>query len=238
MVLAICDDDKCWCDTGVEILEAYARDMGETWDVQCFPSKEQLLDYQGAPIDILFMDIELGPDQESGIALARLINRKWTNCQIVYLTNYLYYATEVYETQHLYFILKEQFSAKLGKVLDKLHHQREQGEEKCIFRGKGGVEVSVSPRDIRYLERSKRYTNLITTWGTYVIMEKIDEIYPRLPQLDFVKCHTSYLVYLPHIRELKKNEIITQNQELIPISRRYQQEVKNKFARWAVTQMG
>lgn len=56
---------------------------------------------------IMFMDIEMS--DENGIDLAMEVNRKWPKCQVVYLTNYWSYAMEVYETRHVYYIVKEKF---------------------------------------------------------------------------------------------------------------------------------
>ena len=59
---------------------------------------------------ILFMDIEMS--DENGIDLAMEVNRKWPKCQVVYLTNFWSYAMEVYETRHVYYIVKEKIRGK------------------------------------------------------------------------------------------------------------------------------
>ena len=38
-------------------------------------------------------------------------------CQIIFLSSYLSYATEVYETEHIYFILKSQLHQRIGPAL-------------------------------------------------------------------------------------------------------------------------
>ena len=35
-------------------------------------------------------------------------------CQIIFLSSYLSYATEVYETEHIYFILKSQLHQRIA----------------------------------------------------------------------------------------------------------------------------
>ena len=49
------------------------------------------------------------------------------NYQVIYVTGYVEYATPVYETPHVYFLLKpvqaEQLDAALGKALERLASQ-------------------------------------------------------------------------------------------------------------------
>lgn len=69
-----------------------------------------IAEFSDEPIDVLFLDIEM-PDI-NGIETARAVNEKWSMCQIVYLTNYLFDATEVYHTAHVFYVLKNQFEQK------------------------------------------------------------------------------------------------------------------------------
>lgn len=187
-------------------------------------------------MDIVFEKKD-GTVEENGISMAAEVNRKWKKCQIVYLTNYLFYATEVYETEHVYFVLKEQFEGKIHEIFEKLRHNMEQSVKKYLFTEIGGNEISLAADDIRYFERSGRETKIVTNWGIYIIREKIGDIYERLSQVDFVRCHHSYIVYLPAIRELLKDEIIMEDGTQILVSRSYRKSVKQGFARWALTQV-
>ena len=105
MRIGICDDDKVWCGTAERILDNFFEQLGREGEVFCFYTEEELLAYKGVPLDILFLDIQLREDKGEGISLAAKINEKWKTCQIAYLTNYLFYATEVYNTSHIFFVL-------------------------------------------------------------------------------------------------------------------------------------
>ncbi|MBQ9068557.1 MAG: hypothetical protein IJ131_05755 [Eggerthellaceae bacterium] len=50
--------------------------------------------------DLVFIDIEFDGKPE-GIAAVREINERVPNCQVVYLTNYLQYAVDVYQANHV-----------------------------------------------------------------------------------------------------------------------------------------
>lgn len=59
----------------------------------------------------------------------------------------------------------------------------------------------------------------------------------KLSKMDFVRCHNSYIVYMPAVRELGKGCFILKNGTKIMISRSHTKAVKTAFMRWAMTQM-
>lgn len=249
MRIGICDDDKLWREKAQKIIEEYAVKSHLPIQIFLFVSGEDVLKYDGAPLDVLFCDIELenaeeesSPEKEAhvtkenGITLAKKVNQKWPHCQIVYLTNYLFYATEVYHTKHVFFVLKEQFEKRIEEIFEKLIHELKQEQERLLFSTIGGGRVILSPSDIYYFERNGRVTNIITKCGEYAIHEKLGVVMEQLPARDFIRCHNSYIVYFPAVREMVKGAFILVNQTRVVISRSYAKKVKEAFMQWAFTQ--
>lgn len=235
MVAAICDDDIVWVKQEEEILRAYAQKTFLELQIEIFSSREELLLHEDTPIDIIFMDIELG--QDSGIMTAKEVNEKWKNCQIVYVTNYLFYATDVYNTEHSFFVLKDQFADRIADIFQKILHVWHQRADRLIFSVIGKTDIILCPGDIYYFERDKRVTNIVTVWGVYTVWDKLDDIMDRLSPIDFARCHNSYIVYFPAVREIRKNAFILNNEQKIVISRSYMKSVREQFMKWAVTQI-
>ena len=138
---------------------------------------------EGDPLEAIFMDVDLG--EENGIVLAGKINKRWKNCQIIYLTNYLSYATETYHTEHTFFVLKEQFQDRIGEVFGKILHTIEQKSERLAFSVIGGKEVILAPEDILYFERSGRVTKMVTVWGNYEIWDKLKDVMTKIVRSGF-----------------------------------------------------
>lgn len=235
MRVGICDDDSKWYQKAKEIIEAYGEKVNIKTETLYFSCGKLLEKYEGDPLEVIFMDVDLG--EENGIDLAGKINKKWKNCQIVYLTNYLSYATETYHTAHTFFVLKEQFQERIGEVFGKILHNMEQKSERLAFSVIGGKEVILAPEDILYFERSGRLTKIVTLWGNYEVWDKLKEIMSKLSEIDFVRCHNSYIVYMPAVRELGKGCFILKNGTKIIISRSHMKAVKTAFMRWAMTQV-
>lgn len=235
MIAAICDDDKKWRKSAEEILLKYGADTFREIDIISFARIETLLSYTGNPIDVVFLDIQL--QDENGIEAARKIHEKWKSCQIVYVTDYIYYAMDVYATEHAFFTLKGQFKDRLPEIFHKLDHAWNQKNSKLIFLAIGGDKVVLKPEDIQYFERNRRVTTIKTAWGEYEIWDKLNDVMDILPKIDFVRCHNSYIVYLPAILEMHKDCFVLQDGKKITISRGYAKKVKETFTRWAFTQI-
>ncbi|HIZ64887.1 MAG TPA: LytTR family transcriptional regulator DNA-binding domain-containing protein, partial [Candidatus Blautia pullicola] len=76
----------------------------------------------------------------------------------------------------------------------------------------------------------------VTLWGDFQIWDKLDEIMEWLSNLDFVRCHNSYIVYLPAVREMEKGAFLLTEGIKITISRSYGKAAKAAFMRWALAQ--
>jgi len=183
------------------------------------------------------MDVELEAD--NGIRVAAVLNEKWPECAICFVTNYLFYTSDSYETEHVYFVLKEQFAKRIGNIFHKIIHMQEQVQKTLFFEviGGNGKNISLSPKDILYFERKKRRTQIHTIWGTYEVWDKISDIEKQLSEPDFVRCHNSYIVYLPAVRELSMTSIIMKDDTVIAVSRNYAAHTKRVFTRWASLEM-
>ncbi len=61
----------------------------------------------------------------------------------------------------------------------------------------------------------------------------IDKIHQLLNQ-DFVRSHESYLINMNYISVIHKQEVILNNNKKIPISRKYNRDVKIKYNRFLI----
>lgn len=266
MRIAICDDNRFWLEKAKKMLLQYTKTNGIETEVCCFQSPFELETYQGAPPDVMFMDIELQErsDRKSadvvetplseapadviesplgeavdgeGITLAKYVNRRWNNCLIIYLTNYVYYALDVYGTSHVFYVLKTQFAKRLDEIFAIISHELEQKQKRLLFNAIGGGKLMLAPADILYFERCRRKTVVCTTWNTFEIWEKMDEVFEKVSPLDFVRCHNSYIVYLPAVVKVEKDCFVLKNDTQVLISRAYAARTKQAFSRWAATQI-
>lgn len=73
---------------------------------------------EGRAIDILITDINLGTDAADGISMVRDLFPVGSKTQVIYATGYIEYCTPVYETQHVYFLVKPVRQSALDDALN------------------------------------------------------------------------------------------------------------------------
>ena len=235
MVIGICDDDKQWRESCKRTLEGFSSMIKITMEIRCFATAEELLEYKDTPLDAVFLDIELG--RKNGIFVAKKLNKTKPNCKIIYMTNYLHYATEIYNTEHIWFVVKKHFQDKVGEIISRILREFESKTSRIVLKTLKNEVISIVPSDIYYLEREKRGTRVVTVWDEYHVKERMSDIVPQLSELDFSQCHNSYVVNFRYVKELQKDMYIlygeADKEQIVQISRRYVQKTREDFLKWS-----
>lgn len=178
------------------------------------------------PYDIVIMDIDL-PDG-NGIKFSKQINVFSPHTIIIYMTSYEDYVSDVYDTEHIYFILKKNYQKYLPHALslanEALNKQRRASLK--IFWNK--EEYNILQKDIFYMERKLRTTFIVTPTHIYPTSEKLEDLLKRLGET-FAISHRSFIVNLKMVQEITKDSALLVDGTSIPISRRYYSAVKDKI---------
>lgn len=233
--IGICDTDVVWQEKVTETLKAYGEQQKLDLSISCFCDANSLEMYNGDVLHILFMDIEL--NGTNGIDLAMKVNERWSDCQIVYLTKYISRAMDVYCTQHIYFVLKDYFEDYFEKIMDKAKQNLQAKKRKIIVQGHRKQTLIFEPDELMYFEREKRITRIISKRGEFVTSENLDSLIERMPLIDFVRCHNSYIVNFSAVVKYAKNMFYISNGKKIAISRSYSEQAKTAFDYWMKNQI-
>lgn len=223
--IAICDDEPVH-------LEYTQRLVQETlppaqFETELFPGAEPLLqamEQEEYCPDIAILDICMGGS--NGIELAKQLNRLVPGCKIIFLTSFLDYATEVYETEHIYFVLKRKMDHRLGVALRKAV---EIAESCCIQVKQAKGTALISLDQILFLERKGRKTRVRTETNELWTAMTPQALLSDVPPGTFIRCHQSYWVRTAKVLALKNNDFYLPNDQRIPLSRTYRQEAKAQF---------
>ena len=150
--------------------------------------------------------------------------------RLFFISQYLQYATAVYETEHIYFIHKQQMEKYLPLALRAAYQKLEKLHTRYLYFSGNSRNYQVLCSDILYLERNLRQTTIYTRTGTYTTKEKLTVLTERMKP-DFCLCHNSFAVNLHAVRTYshKRHLYFLYNTE-IPVSRSYYQQFKDAFA--------
>lgn len=177
------------------------------------------------PYDIVIMDIDL-PDG-NGIKFSKQINVFSPHTIIIYMTSYEDYVSDVYDTEHIYFILKKNYQKYLPHALslanEALNKQRRASLK--IFWNK--EEYNILQKDIFYMERKLRTTFIVTPTHIYPTSEKLEDLLKRLGET-FAMSHRSFIVNLKMVQKITKDSALLVDGTSIPISRSYYKALKDQ----------
>ncbi len=185
-------------------------------------------------VDLIFLDINM-PDI-SGLSFAKSINK---NIKIIFTTAYREYAVDGFDLQAVDYLLKpisfERFFKAVNKYLDEnIQNTYTQVENdiaelnEFIFVRSERKMVKIDFEEIIYIESLSDYIKIHLNGKTIITREAISSIEVKLPQIDFLRVHRSYIISLKKINSFT-NEFIEINGHEIPISRSYKDVVLKKL---------
>lgn len=228
--IAICDDNPLHLRTAENMVQEYLKSAEKKAEIQTFQSAGELLseaDKNAYQPDIAILDIEM--DGEDGISLAGKLNTMIPQCRIIFLTSYIDYASDVYEAEHIWFIVKNNagkyFSAALDKAIGSL---KEDMVSVIIVRDKGSS-IAVPLSDILYITKVARKALIHCTEKDYADTRRPSILIPEHLKDRFIQCHQGYWVNIRKIRELDHDEFILTDGTRIPISRTFRDRARKQF---------
>ena len=144
-----------------------------------------------------------------------------------FISDYLEYATDVYEVHHSYFLLKSQLSDRIHKAISRV--QEENSHHPQLFFRNNAHWHTEYLSSIHYLERKTRKTQVICDSGSYESTEHAEVILGRADTSCFCRCHHSFWVNLNRVASYKTGCFLLDNGSLVPVSRNYKKDAKEKF---------
>lgn len=191
----------------------------------------------GRHIDILVADITMPEGQPSGIDVVREMFPPASGTQIIYTSGDLGQATEVYATQHLYFLLKPINANKLHEALERSYAALPLARPAMLRIKCGHKDRLVNSSLIRYLESNLRKVSVHCGDTTYITYARLDDLQQRLPA-HFSRCHRSYLVNLAYVSSLEESEVRLHDGTVIPVSRRRSRTTQRDLLAYLATLEG
>ncbi|MDO4183420.1 MAG: LytTR family DNA-binding domain-containing protein [Coriobacteriia bacterium] len=185
---------------------------------------------KGMQAHIFIADVLTPEDQPGGIDFVKdgthpLLTPR---TQVIYASGHLETAPEVYDTNHVYFLLKPVSTEKLQKALDLAFEALSSATNAPIKLKFGRGFTLVYPTSIKYIESNLRKLTVHTVQEDLQTYAKLEEVQKQLPPY-FVRCHQSYLVNLAFMENYKNEGITMLDGTIIPVSRARAKEVQDSL---------
>lgn len=187
-----------------------------------------LIEKEGLP-NILFADIVLEEKGMNGIEVVRHLIPTGSGVQVIYITGYAEYCVPVYETEHVYFLLKpvdqETFDRALWRAVEKLQ-EHERRLLPITFKG----ETTLLPFDqILFVESRLRKVIFHTASGEHEMYATLGDVLEQLPP-SFTRAHKSFLVNMDAIVKLGSTSVELRSGDTVPVGQRFSGPLKRSFA--------
>ena len=203
----------------VEYLE-HIGSFGNGFEALNFLRKEK--------VDLIFLDIQM--DELSGIQLLEILQTN--KPKVVLTTAYDQYALKGYELDVIDYLLKpisfQRFLAASEKVYDQISKEQNRQHTKeaiappddyILVRSEYRLQ-KIKINDIIYIEGMKDYSRIYTQDQKIMTLQNLKKIEEALPAPPFMRIHKSYIISLPKIDSIGKNDV-TIGEQTIPIGGLY-----------------
>lgn len=193
--------------------------------------------------DLVFLDIQLSDD--NGFEIANILKKMKNPPAIVFATAYDQYAIQAFEVDALDYILKpfdeERIVQTIKKFKKRKQHEMAEKQEVHVPDVSSRMEklalpidesiVLVNIGDIVYAGLLDGKVIVKTICDTYVTYDTLAILEKKLPQMNFMRVHRSFIVNVNHISEIQPwfnstYNLIMKEDSKVPVSRTYAKELK------------
>ncbi len=231
MKIAICDDNTEYLSFLTEQVKTYIAENDPSISVNTFPPDSLMIQLENNRFDynIILLDIKMG--SYDGIYIAKLINDTAPLCNIIFVTNYLDLATEVYDVSHTYFILKSELKKRLPVALNRAVRKVCDDSSKYVIIKNNSRNICLDSKDITYAEvYGKKLTIHLSDGEKYIANQALKKLQEQLD--DFIRIHNSFLVNPSYIRSLTKDLCHLSEGISLPVSRTYSKKAMDAYNRY------
>lgn len=176
--------------------------------------------------DAVFADIQM-PGM-NGMEMIRKLREKDSTMPVVFTSGLSEYLREGYEVQALHYLIKPISEEKVSECMNRVC-SRKSARELFAVRTEDGM-IRLDLREVNYCEAEGHYAKFAVTDRTQIrVMKSMTELERDLPGENFARCHRSYLCNLENVKQIVRDNVIFDNGDFVPVSRRMYREFNRKF---------
>lgn len=177
-------------------------------------------------IDILFLDIDM--PGLSGVELMKSLDNIPVS---IFVTSHPEFAVESFDLGVLDFLVKPATFDRFQKTMSRIEAFLEIKQKALLFESSIGGDViyikegheqtKVKLHEILYIEGLKDYSLIVTHQKRHCVLSSIGNLLKESNFSSFVRVHRSYAVQKQYVQKINTNEIILNNNTIIPIGRSF-----------------
>lgn len=228
--VAICDNNKKDIRIVKNILNIIAVKNNIEINIDEFSSGKDIIKVYKKMItnyNVIFLEVDL--NDIDGIEVAKYIMERDKYVKFIILSRTTKYVFEGYDILAVKYLIKPAIEDKIEKELFKVI-KMQNITEKFYQINKKGIKKLIDLNEIYYFEANQRKVNVFMKNCNIDYYEKLENIEFALNKKGFIRCHRSYMVNISKINEIKKDDLILTNGDILPIGRKYKSNLIERLS--------
>lgn len=211
--IAICDDEKEFCDAAEQMLEQYMNENGTAFKAESFNVSSELVDAmeKGVVYDIYLLDIYM--PGITGMSIATELRSRDVKSPIIFLTSSTDHALEAFGVDATHYLLKPYTKESFNLGLDKAMSSIASHKNDSIILKVDNEYRSISVSKIYFCEAEDKYQRFYLENGERLLVRiSGNDLYRQLSEFEcFYHCGRAHIINLNHISKVTQKGVIYKN---------------------------
>lgn len=223
MRIAVCDDEKVFCQEVYNHIMLYRKNSQKDITIQLFQSGDDLL-RSSQEFSMVLLDYEM--KGINGMETARRLREKNKDVIIVFLTSHTEVMQEAFVVKAFRYMVKPITYQEIEACINAVREELEQ-EEELVF--DDDIPKKIKLKHIVYIEAGNKGTCVRTSEGTYKSKNTMSDWESLLNDRYFYRCHKSYYINLAFVDKIYPEYVLLYNKEKVALSRRSRKEFQHRM---------
>ena len=211
--IAICDDEKVFCDAAERMLKLYMQDKALPFQADVFGTPFALVDIteKGTVYDIYLLDIYM--PGITGMSIATELRSRGVKSPVIFLTSSTDHALEAFGVDATHYLLKPYSQEHFYMAMDKAMQSIASHKDDSIVLKADNEYRSIAVSQIIYCEAEDKYQRFYLEKDQKLLIRiSGTELYKHLSQFDsFYHCGRAHIINLDHVSRVTADSVIFKN---------------------------
>ena len=211
--IAICDDEKEFCDSAERMLKLYMEEKGVSYQADTFGVPSELVDMteKGTIYDVYLLDIYM--PGVTGMSIATELRNRDIKSPIIFLTSSTDHALEAFGVDATHYLLKPYTKESFYVGMDKAMQSIASHKNDSVILKVDNDYRSILASKLIYCEAEDKYQRLYLENGERLLIRiSGTELYKLLSEFDsFYHCGRAHIINLNHISRVTPDGAVFKN---------------------------
>ena len=211
--IAICDDEKEFCDSAERMLKLYMEEKGVSFQADVFNVPSELVDIteKGTIYDVYLLDIYM--PGVTGMSIATELRNRDIKSPIIFLTSSTDHALEAFGVDATHYLLKPYTKDSFYVGMDKAMQSIASHKNDSVILKVDNDYRSIPVSKLIYCEAEDKYQRLYLENGERLLVRISGmELYKLLSEFDsFYHCGRAHIINLNHISRVTPDGAVFKN---------------------------